>query len=94
MVFDHRYLISNETLNPNEVSGFGLITKPVSDSRTPRSCSASDSVDITLRLVGKVVIEHVRNAVNVDASAGDICCNQYWNIASLKSVKSLGSRTL
>ena len=51
-------------------------------------------MDVALRLVWKVVIEDMRDAVDVDASAGDVGSHQNWNVSFFERREGTGSGSL
>lgn len=49
-----------------------------------RTARASDAVYISLRLIGQVIVEHMRQACDVDAASGDIRSHQHAGFAALE----------
>jgi len=72
VVFDDRHVLTKEVLNAHKVPRFGLVTEGVRHAGSTRACRAPDAVHVDLRLVREFVVEHVRDAFNVNAAAGDV----------------------
>ena len=46
-------------------------------------------MDVILNVLGKVVVEHMSDVLNVNATTGNICSNQYLDFPSTKILKGL-----
>ena len=54
------------------------------DARRPGPAGAADAVDVRLRLVRQVVVDHVRDAVDVDAARGHVGRHQHRRPVALE----------
>ena len=52
-----------------------------------RAARAADAVDVVLRLLRRVVVDHVRDAVHVDAARGDVGGDEHFHLARLEAVE-------
>ena len=59
----------------------GMLVAPAErngDSLGAGASRAADAVDINLRDFGHIVIDHVRNAVDIQSASGDVGRHQHW----------------
>lgn len=52
------------------------------------------TVDVVLERVRQVIVDDVRNVIDVDAAGCDVGCDQYACVAALKSCKRPLARTV
>ena len=50
-----------------------MLTERVGDTASPRSTRPPDTVDIGLRDIRDIVVDHIFESVDVDPTRGDIC---------------------
>ena len=94
MILEDRDRGSEEALDADEVSRFSLIAEGVGNP--PSSCSrrATDAVDVILGLVRKIVIEHVGDVLDVDASCGDVGRDEERHIPTTEGLEGPNARGL
>jgi hypothetical protein len=84
VVFVDRDVLPKQVLNPDKVPRFGVITEGVGHTFATGPCRASDAVHVHFGFVRKIVVEHVRDVVDVDATAGDVGRHKHVNSALLE----------
>jgi hypothetical protein len=72
VVFVDRNVFSEQVLNPNKVTRFGVVTEGVRHTLTTGTRRASNAMHVHFGFVRKIVVEHVRDVFDVDATAGDV----------------------
>ena len=94
MILEDRDRGSEEALDADEVSRFRLIAEGVGNP--PSSCSrrATDAVDVVLGLVRKIVIEHVGDVLDVDASCCDVGRDEERHIPTTEGLEGPDARRL
>ena len=94
MVLDNGNVLPQQPLNANKVAGFRIVAERVRHAFSPRTRRASNAVHVDLRFVGQIEIEHVRDVVNVDATAGDVGGDEHVHTPLLEILQRLGARRL
>jgi hypothetical protein len=61
-----------------------MIAERNGSSRGTGAGGAADPVNVALRLVGNVIVDDMRNAVDVDAAGGDVGGDEYARFAITK----------
>ncbi len=67
--FDH---LSCDPFDVPEQAALIFIAERDGDAGRARSCGSTDAMDIRLRLHGKIEVEHMRDAIDVESACGDI----------------------
>ena len=94
MVLDDGNVFSQQPLNADQVARFRIVAEGVGHAFSSRTCRASDAVHVDLGLIGQIVVEHVRNVVNVNATAGDVGGDEHVDTPLLEILQRLGARGL
>jgi hypothetical protein len=48
--------------------------------------STASTMDVCIKRIGHVVVDDVRNSVNVDSARCNVCCDQHSELAALEAV--------
>jgi len=81
MVRQHRNGLTDESFDPHQIACFSRLTERKGLALSASSRSPANSVDIRFWFVGQIVVEDVRNAVHVNATAGDVRGHKDGDIA-------------
>ena len=85
MIIHDLQVLPSELLNVSEVVRLGVVAEGNRDALPSCAPRATDAVDVALRDVRQVVVEHVAHAVHVDATRGDVCRDQDAECPVLKA---------
>lgn len=94
VVLDDGNVLPQEPLNADKIARFRIVAEGVRHAFSARTRRASNTVNVHFGFVGQIVVEHVRNVVDVDASAGDVCGDEHVHTALLEILQGLGARRL
>ena len=75
-----RNLLSGQAFDTAQQIALGTITQRDRVTFRTSARSAANAVDISLRHLGQLVIDDVGDAVNVDATRGDVRCHKYTDL--------------
>ena len=75
---------TNETLERTQFALIIWCDKTDRVAHRVRATGSADSVDVILRVQRKVVVHHVRDAVDINAARGDIGRDQYTHRSRFK----------
>ena len=89
-------LLADELFNGLEILHFVDTAKADGHAFVSRPARAADAVDVGFRLMGQIVIKHVRQPRNVDTTGGDVGGDEHVDLALLELGQGLlpGSLTL
>ena len=94
VVLNDGNVLPQEPLNADKIARFRIVAEGVRHAFSSRTGRASNAVHVDLGLIGQIVIEHVRNVVNVDATAGDVGGDEHVDTPLLEILQRLGARGL
>jgi len=72
MVRQHRNGLTDESFDTHQIACFSRLAEGKGLALSASSRSPANSVNIGFWFVGQIVVEDVRDAVHVDATAGDV----------------------
>ena len=72
MILDDRDRLRDQLLDITQELEIVMFTERVGDTTSTRSTSTSDTVDIGLRNIGDIVVNHIFESVDIDPTRGDI----------------------
>ena len=90
----HRNGLSNQPFDVAQVLTFARIAKRKSRARSAGARRTPDAVDIGLRHFWQLVVDDVRDGIDVDASGGDVGGDEHANRAALERGQSTLARVL
>ena len=79
---------ADELFDVSQILAFARVAKRDGHAGPARSSRAPNSMDVALRNVRELVIEHMSDIVDVDAACGDVRGDQHWNITATESTES------
>jgi len=94
VVLHNREGLPNKLLDVSKIGRLGLITKSDGHAFATGSTRSTNSVYIGLRNVGKVIVEHVTHAIDIDSSRRNVRGNKNPNRAGLETRESARSSAL
>ena len=76
MAFDPGQLVPNQLLDSFQNYNFTGIAERERSSGSASSCGSADAMNISFGVIGKLIIDHMRDVCNVDTTCGDVCSNE------------------
>ncbi len=71
-IADHRQLALDQPFDVAQITAFGPVAERKRDPFGAGPRRPPDTVDITFRLVGKLIVDDMGDTIDVDAPGGDI----------------------
>ena len=87
-------LLAQESLDTNQITRFRFVTKRIRQTVSTGACGSTDAVDVDFGFVGQVKVEHVRDVLDVDASAGDVRGHEDEHVAVSEGIEGPCPRCL
>ena len=72
MIIDDGDLLTDQFLDIDKELEIIMLTERVGDTASPRSTRPPDTVDIGLRDIRDIVVDHIFESVDIDPTRGDI----------------------
>src|SRR5947208_924228 len=85
---------ARETLDVGEKRPLFGVAKGERYATRPGARGAADAVDVGLRDVGYIEVDHVRDVVDVDATRGDVGGDQHPRLTGLEAAQRTLARVL
>ena len=89
-----RYRFFDQPLNVQQLSGLLFAAKCPRLAFAAGASRSADSVDVRLRFRRQIVVEHIRDAVDIDPARGDVGGDQHFHLAFAELIQRPGSRRL
>ena len=83
-----------EALNRAHRKLLAHIGKADSDAVLAGATGTTDAVNVIFSLTRQIIVDHVRDALDVDAARGHIGSNQYTQAAFTQHLQGAGTRAL
>ena len=87
MVFDNRDELTDEPLNVDEVGSLIFLTERYGRPRSAGSSCTADSMNVGFRDVGHVVVDDVRNILDVDTASRYVRGHEHAHLAVFEAVE-------
>ena len=87
-------LLAQESLDANQITRFRFVAKRIRQTVSTGACGSTDAMDVDLGFVGQVKVEHVRDVLDVDASAGDVRGHEDEHVAVSEGIEGPCPRCL
>ena len=87
-------LLAQESLDANQITRFRFVAKRIRQTVSTGACGSTDAVDVDFGFVGQVKVEHVRDVLDVDASAGDVRGHEDEHVAVSEGIEGPCPRCL
>ena len=87
-------LLAQESLDANQITRFRFVAKRIRQTVSARACGSTDAMDVDFGFVGQVKVEHVRDVLDVDASAGDVRGHEDEHVAVSEGIEGPCPRCL
>ena len=84
MVVYHRNCFVDEPLNISQFYSLFCITKSNGHTGITSPAGSANTVNIGFRHIGQIIVEHMREVINIDTPCRNICCHQHTGVAVFK----------
>ena len=68
--------MADDFLNARQIGAFLWVAERDRHSRGPSSRGAADAVNVAFRLVRKIEVDYMGDAVHIDTTGSDVCSHQ------------------
>jgi hypothetical protein len=86
--------LANKTLNIAQKIALGIVTERDRNSSGARAASATNAMHVGLGVNWQIVINDMRDGVNVKTASGDIGCHKNTRATRTETIKRFGALTL
>ena len=86
--------LANQVLNITQLFSLTRGTKRDGISLSARASRPSDAVNVSLRLIRKVVVDDMRDAIHIDAARRDVRGDEYAHFPRAQSLQRRSARAL
>lgn len=84
MIFYNWDRLTDESLDITEESEIIMITERVGYTTCTSTTSTTDTVNVGLRYIRDIIVDHMFKRVDIDTARGNICCDEDSGFLFLK----------